>query len=132
MNPLTTWLPQLAIAVLSLLSGLIAYRTARQHDAAGTGAAGARATPVPAVPTPPSSVVAPQAVPYLGNGYASILRDTLERLEWLRTENEALRRDKEALRMRLDDCEHARRTTAAAATAATAAVLRTRRPRARS
>ena len=65
-----TWLPQLILVVIPLVTGVLAYKTARRHK-----------------PGQPSQPRQPQTVL---NGYATMIRETLERLDWLRSERERL------------------------------------------
>ena len=96
MTTIATWLPQLIVALISLATGVIAYlRTRRQGKKRNTESSRTDATVAPSV-HPPTNL----------NGYAEVLRQTLDRVEWLRNDNERWRIRAEVAEAQLADCHN--------------------------
>src|SRR5260221_421383 len=86
-----TWLPQFAVAVVTFVTGLVAYLATRTRLA------------------PHSTIGTHGSAPTLLNGYASVLRDALEKWERMNGEVQALMLENQDLKSRVADCEAARR-----------------------
>src|SRR5258706_13672567 len=92
-----TWLPQFAVAVVTFVTGLVAYLATRTRPAPHSGATGTHGS-----------------APTLLNGYASVLHDALEKWERLNGEYQTLMLENQDLKARVADCEATRRLAAQA------------------